>query len=98
MVLPLRFRNVTIHIHFHIKGIPCRGSGLVNIMYSYVDGVSGGDSKLDESLQRHCLVWLEEGSLEKTRELVGGRRGGFSGQGTSECKSTLVTLRAMSLT
>lgn len=59
--LPLRFRNVTIHIHFHIKGIPCRGSGLVSIMYSYVDGVSGRDSKLDESLQRRCLVWLEEG-------------------------------------
>ena len=36
-------------------------------MSSYVDGVSGRDSKLDGSLQRHCLAWLEEGSLEETR-------------------------------
>lgn len=75
---------------------------MVSITSSYVDGVSGRDSKLDESLQRHCLVWSEEGSLEETREwweeaMVALRRG-CSGQGTSECKSTLVTLRAVSLT
>ena len=71
-------------------------------MSSYMDGVSGRDSQLDESLQRHCLAWSEEGSLEETREWweedMAELRRGCSGQGTSECKSTLVTLQAVSLT
>ena len=81
-----------IHINFHIKGSHVEAQGWL----ASCTQLCGWN--LNESLQRHCLVWLEEGSQEETCELVGGRHCGCSGQGTSECKSTLVTLRAMSLT
>lgn len=70
-----------MHINFHIKGSHAEAQGWL----ASCTQLHGWN--LDESLQRHCLVWLEEGSLEETCELVGGDMVGAQGKGQVSAKA-----------